>query len=452
MTGQRERMLTQLAEIDRVGSCARPIRIAAIREGAPEDDRFLMVTCKDRRSSVCPACSHTYKGDAWQVVASGLRGGKGVTPEVTTRPRVFVTLTAPSFGPVHSRDRLAGSSRPCRTVRPQGGLRCRHGVATNCPVLHQPEDPLLGQPICPECFDYVGAVLWNAQVSVLWQRTSKRLVRALERRGPAAGAKKSGPRLRLSYVKAAEFQHRGLVHLHVVLRIDGPDGPDSTPPEWATTESVISALTSEVPRVSTSLATPTGSKRFVWGFQMAATGLATGVASAISKEAGEEWSKEFGNEESKVGGDDRQLAVAAYVAKYATKTADSTGALAHRIRSKSEIATLQVNDHQRRLVETAWALGSGTFRDLGLRRCAHSFGYRGHVVTKSLRYSTTFTELRETRAEYRSHAGTRALGGDDLHFGYAGRGYDDPDTGLLAFHLARLATSPARLGDGGDGE
>ena len=58
----------------------------------------MLVACKDRRAALCPACAHTYKGDAWQVVASGLRGGKGVPAEVGMRPRVFVTLTAPSFG------------------------------------------------------------------------------------------------------------------------------------------------------------------------------------------------------------------------------------------------------------------------------------------------------------------------------------------------------------------
>ena len=428
MTTQRERMHNQLVDLDRAGSCARPIRIAAIREGAPEADRLLLVACKDRRSSVCPACSHTYKGDAWQVVATGMRGGKGVTVDVATRPRVFVTLTAPPFGPVHSRDPGTTSSRPCQKPRSAGAQpRCRHGVRLECQSHHDPGDPLLGQPICPMCFDYPGAVLWNAHVSVLWQRTAKRLVRALERRG--AGRESCG--LRLSYVKAAEFQRRGLVHLHVVLRIDGEDGPDTLPPAWVTTEAVIEELTTVVPQVTTSIATPTGSMSIGWGAQMAASGLVTGAG------------KEDGKEDGKVGDDDRQMAVAAYVAKYATKTADVTGALAHRITSKADIDHLDVNDHHRRLVATAWDLGAGEFQSLGLRRCAHAFGYRGHVVTKSTRYSTTFSALRGARAEYRSHTRVAALEGDDLHFGYAGRGYDDPATGLVAFHLARLATMPA---------
>jgi len=38
-----------------------------------------------------------------QLVAAGIRGGKGVDPDVTEHPQLFVTLTAPSFGAVHTR-------------------------------------------------------------------------------------------------------------------------------------------------------------------------------------------------------------------------------------------------------------------------------------------------------------------------------------------------------------
>jgi len=48
---------------------------------------------------VCPACSTIYKYDAYQVVVSGLRGGKSVPQSVAAALRLFVTLTAPSFGP-----------------------------------------------------------------------------------------------------------------------------------------------------------------------------------------------------------------------------------------------------------------------------------------------------------------------------------------------------------------
>jgi len=38
--------------------------------------------------------------------------------------------------------------------------------------------------------------------------------------------------------------------------------------------------------------------------------------------------------------------------------------------------------------------------DRRLGACAHAFGYRGHCLTKSRRYSTTFTALREARERH----------------------------------------------------
>ena len=59
------------------------------------------VGCRNRRESVCPPCAFLHHGDTYQVVVSGLAGSKGVPASVGGHPRVFVTLTAPSFGAVH---------------------------------------------------------------------------------------------------------------------------------------------------------------------------------------------------------------------------------------------------------------------------------------------------------------------------------------------------------------
>ena len=45
----------------------------------------------------------------------------------------------------------------------------------------------------------------------------------------------------------------------------------------------------------------------------------------------------------------------------------------------------------------------------GWRACAHAFGYRGHCLTKSRRYSTTFKALREAREAYVHAADPRPL-------------------------------------------
>ena len=62
---------------------------------------------------------------------------------------------------------------------------------------------------------------------------------------------------------------------------------------------------------------------------------------------------------------------------------------------------LDLSDHLRNLVESAWRLGDAPGgRELRLRAWAHTAGYRGHCLTKSRRFSTTFTALRAMRQEW----------------------------------------------------
>src|SRR3954462_13506321 len=123
------------------GYCRRPVRLrgrvdsldAATGEGVSsysterEPDGTLLKCCGNRRKAVCPSCARTYRGDAFQLVASGMRGGKGVPESVTEPAMVFLTLTAPSFGPVHSRRVRDGKVRRCRPRR--DGEGCPHGMS-----------------------------------------------------------------------------------------------------------------------------------------------------------------------------------------------------------------------------------------------------------------------------------------------------------------------------------
>ena len=94
--------------------------------------------------------------------------------------------------------------------------------------------------------------------------------------------------------------------------------------------------------------------------------------------------------------------VAGYVAKYETKSSDEIGALDRKIRSLEDLDQRNVDEHHRRLAETAWRLGGDPeLESLNLRQFAHALGFRGHWLTKSLRWSTTFSALRGARAEYR---------------------------------------------------
>src|SRR5215213_2896150 len=102
--------------VERARGCEHPVRLAGTSGHADsvtgevvrqfstdgEPDGVLLKPCGNRRAQVCGPCSEVYRGDAWQLVVSGLRGGKGVPETVAGHPIVFATFTAPSFGPVHA--------------------------------------------------------------------------------------------------------------------------------------------------------------------------------------------------------------------------------------------------------------------------------------------------------------------------------------------------------------
>src|SRR3954452_24852370 len=147
------------------GYCRRPVRlhgrvdaidrltgeVVTAYSTEHESDGTLLKCCGNRREAVCPSCAEVYRGDAFQLVAAGLRGGKGVPESVCGHPVVFATLTAPSFGAVLSR-RLGPTGEP-RRRRPRRDARpCPHGIRMSCGEVHEDGDARLGEPLCPECF------------------------------------------------------------------------------------------------------------------------------------------------------------------------------------------------------------------------------------------------------------------------------------------------------------
>lgn len=104
-----------------------------------------------------------------------------------------------------------------------------------------------------------------------------------------------------------------------------------------------------------------------------------------------------------------EQAVASYVAKYATKAAETTGTLDRRIGELTELDHHQVPDHTRRLITACKTLDL-LYPDRRLWAWAHMLGFRGHFSSKSRRYSTTLGELRATRADYRAAQERQALG------------------------------------------
>lgn len=359
----------------------------------------LLTTCGNRRASRCPACS-----------------------------RVFATLTAPSFGPVHNRP----DTRPC-----------------HCGTRHEPTDRLLGTPLNPATYDYAGVVLFNAHAGALWARFTTYLRRELAAR---LGLTQKAARaiLRVSFAKVAEYQKRGLVHFRAVIRLDGPDGNTQPPPSNATAAVLTDAIRAAAPRARISV-----------------------VSDAVGeRELG--WGQQLDVRETAVFGTDAELtdqAVAAYVAKYATKSADASGTLDRSLFCRPcqgrgatflphgtplpctacdgtgqtrPLPRLAVARHMRQMIRTCWELGKlPEFADLKLWKWAHMLGFRGHFSTKSRSYSTTLGALRDARRAWRTqeahaHASLPEPDQDTTlvigHWAYLGTGYS-PGATLLAAHV-----------------
>jgi hypothetical protein len=362
-----------------VRACRRPVRLSGAvfgtgEGGLPEirfdsrnlPDGVLLKACGSRRETVCPPCASLYRGDAFALVAAGLRGGKEVPESIGDHPAVLLTLTAPSFGAVHRK-------RPDGTCHPSG-IRCPHGQALICCRRHDSSDTALGQAICPGCYDYEGAVLFNAGVSELWRRTTIYAVRALGALLDMS-AREAARGLRLSYVKVVEFQKRGSVHVHALVRADICQDEHGEPPLGIDADMLASALRIAARKVSAPLPGGDRARRMVWGQQLDA---------AIVADAENGWRR-----------------AASYLAKYAAKGSDEHGVLDHRLRAGLP-RDGRLPEHLGRLVETAWNLGeSPVYADVHLQLWAHTCGFRGHFLTKSRRYSTTFGALRTERQCWR---------------------------------------------------
>ncbi len=192
---------------------------------AQELDGFTWVRCGDRRAARCESCSREYKGDAWHLLSAGLVGGKGAPESVAAHPTMFVTLTAPSFGPVHGRRQGA----PCRARRDKPGLPAR-------PAAVLPAPPRRGRPPARRAaVRRTATTTWatccGSGMPPSCGAGSPSRSAARSPATPACPVGTSRQLARVSYTKVAEFQARGLIHVHAVMRLDGPHRPRLPAPD-----------------------------------------------------------------------------------------------------------------------------------------------------------------------------------------------------------------------------
>jgi hypothetical protein len=414
-------------QVAATGYCAHPVRLSGrveqadratgelrtVYDSGREPDATLLKACGNRRASVCPSCSATYQADTFQLLAAGLRGGKGIPDTVAGHPRLFVTFTAPSFGRVHSRRARGRLVLPCHPYRQ--GQTCPHGRRAGCWHRHQEDDPRLGEPLCPGCYQTGAQVLRNALAGRLWSRTTIYLYRALAQ---LVGLTEGELRrlMRLSFAKVAEYQRRGAVHFHAVIRLDAATAcrcPTCLlPPPCGFTAGLLEAA---VRQAAAAVAVPCP---------------ALDGDQAVTLTAG--WGEQLDVRHINDGEDGGELSaeqVAGYVAKYATKSTEALGVTLDQRVTAEDLDGLELPAHVAELVRACWELGGRPgLVGLRLRAWAHMLGFGGHFASKSRRYSTTLGALRRARVAY----AIRRRRGDAIPLDAWGRPEDDQAAVVIA--------------------
>src|SRR5581483_7953645 len=222
----------------------------------------------------------------------------------------------------------------------------------------------------------------------LWRRFTIALRRALARQTGLTAAE-FARRCRVSFVKVAEFQRRGVVHFHALIRLDGP-GEDYQPPQISIDAiGLVEAIRQAAAQVRLTVEMPGGPDLVLrFGTQLDTQTVNGSPAGELTPEH-----------------------AARYIAKYATKSAEDFGLGERRITPEA-VVLLDVPDHVDRLVRAAWQLGEHQAYE-GLRRWVHMLAFRGHFASKSRRYSTTLGAIRWERRSYRQRQAAEELTDED---------------------------------------
>ena len=401
LSPQREAWAQTLAK---VGNCAHPIRlhggsttidtasgeVLGTYSSESEPLGSLHVRCGNRRESVCPSCSRIYAADTFQMIRSGVTGGKTVPETVADNPLVFATLTPPSFGPVHAGPSKGSVPRRCKP-RDRAQV-CAHGVRVGCMQIHDEHDPVVGQPICPECYDY---------------------------------------------------EVRGAVHFHALIRLDGPksDAGFAPAPEQVTAAILALVITETVAAVRYEPPPVHGSdpsRVLAFGVQVDARAVRA--------------TRRPDSPESELSAEQ----VAGYLAKYATKSAagtvDTHADTAHMVRIRQvcrKFATIAAT-------QAVWARAADPLEGeagspyLLIGKWAHMLGFRGHFSTKSRRYSITLGRLRRARKRWQTITAKTRQSGELLDLAGLEEqllAADDDETTLVIGHWKYIGTGWQTQGD-----
>ena len=182
--------------------------------------------------------------------------------------------------------------------------------------------------------------------------------------------------VRLSYVKVAEFQRRGSVHLHALVRLDAVGDELGAPPE-----------------------------RFTGDLLAAALELAARRVSAHAREATTKRMTESGGVGNSMWRSSRMRTPTVAVRPPIWPSTRPSRPRTTGCSITGSGPGCPKPSSCRRICAT-WSKARGvsagkkSHEELRLRAWAHTAGYRGHCLTKSRRFSTTFAALRGARQEW----------------------------------------------------
>ncbi|HWS92547.1 MAG TPA: replication initiator, partial [Mycobacterium sp.] len=194
--------------------------------------------------------------------------------------------------------------------------------------------------------------------------------------------------VRVSFVKVAEYQRRAVVHYHTVIRLD----PTDDEPEPPVSAIELAALVRHAAhRVRLPVTTDKAAD--------------TAVTAASQDQARVlRFGAQIDTQPLIAAGNTTKPALArrvtAYLAKYTTKSVAEFGIAARRI-SPAAIGELDIPAHTRRILSTLAKLAALPGNS-AMAGWLHTLGYRGHITTKSRRYSVTMTALRAARHHWRT--------------------------------------------------
>jgi hypothetical protein len=163
------------------------------------DGSVVTGNCGATRWQECTYCAGLYAGDVRHL----MHKGASAEDRQFDNDVVFLTLTAPSFGPVHTAPAFSFEDEVFKRGQ-EKRKRCM------CGAFHKPEEGMQGVPLNAARNKDEEQVRFNANVSGILEAFLKSLNKKLKRLGLVGT---------LPYVRVLELQARLVLHVHAVLLV-----------------------------------------------------------------------------------------------------------------------------------------------------------------------------------------------------------------------------------------